>query len=89
MADTPVPDADPADLEEQHRPVVEEPAPREGDLPAVPEGDLADLDEQRQPATGAVPHRPERTSAPVDADPADVQEQRSLVAEDDDEDERR
>ena len=48
MADTPVPDADPADVEEQHRPVVEEPDGPPADRPAVPDADPADVDEQNQ-----------------------------------------
>ena len=48
MADTPVPDADPADVEEQHRPVVDAPTSPPVDLPAVPDADPADVDEQAQ-----------------------------------------
>ena len=46
MADTPVPDADPADVEEQHRPVVERPDGPEVELPTVPDADPADVEEQ-------------------------------------------
>ena len=48
MADTPVPDADPADREEQQRPVVDTPPAPPVELPAVPDADPADIDEQTQ-----------------------------------------
>ena len=80
MADTPVPDADPADVEEQQRPVVEEPDGGPADLPAVPDANPADVIEQRPPAGGP-------PSVPIEADPADAQEQSQVVG--DDEDERR
>ena len=51
MADTPVPDADPADVEEQHRPVVDEPDGAPDDPPvrdADLEADPADAQEQAQ-----------------------------------------
>ena len=51
MTDTPVPDADPADVEEQQRPVVDagDDAPA---VAAVPDADPADAQEQAQVVGG-------------------------------------
>ena len=86
MADTPVPDADPTDVEEQQRPVVADDDAGAPDVPPVPDADPADMDQQRQPASATVP----RTGAAdpgLEADPADAHDQ-SVVVDDEDDDRR-